>query len=317
MFPEDVKAPVQYGPRIQAAAVYLSTAQFIPEDRLQNTLQDLFGLAPSPATLATIKIKKAAQLEPIMKQIQAVIASAPVKHLDETGFRIAGRTSWMHVSSTKTCTHYRADVKRGSLPEGMQGVVTHDHWKAYYKLTNVQHALCNAHHLRELKALIEIEREPWASSMARWLRWMAKFSRRFKMCDHKIPEFFLKRISDRYDGLIKEGLAFHEAQTPLNSSVEKKKRGRKKRRIGHNLLIRLRDYKEDTLRFLWNPCVSFTNNLAERDLRMVKIKQKISGGFRTMKGAEDFAILRGFLSSARKQNLNLLAALSNPQLLTT
>jgi transposase len=99
--------------------------------------------------------------------------------------------------------------------------------------------------------------------------------------------------------------------------VEKKKRGCKKRRIGHNLLIRLRDYKEDTLRFLWNPCVSFTNNLAERDLRMVKVKEKISGGFRTMKGAEDFAILRGFLSSARKQNLNLLTALSNPQLLAT
>jgi transposase len=99
--------------------------------------------------------------------------------------------------------------------------------------------------------------------------------------------------------------------------VENQKRGRKKRKIGQNLLIQLRNYKEDTLRFLWNPCVSFTNNLAERDLRMVKIKQKISGGFRTMKGAEDFAILRGFLSSARKQNLNLLTALSNPQLLTT
>jgi transposase len=100
----------------------------------------LFGLAPSPATLATIKIKKAAQLEPIMKQIQAVIASAPVKHLDETGFRIAGRTFWMHVSSTKTCTHDRAD-KRASLPEEMQGMVTHDYWKAYYKLTNVSKCL--------------------------------------------------------------------------------------------------------------------------------------------------------------------------------
>lgn len=318
LFPDFVKAPAQYGSNIQAAAVYLSSAQFIPEERLQESLQALFGLGPSTATLVAMKSKIAENLAPIMDNIQDSIRAADVKHLDETGLKIGGKLSWMHVSSTETCTHYRVDKKRGDLPQGIQGFVIHDHWKPYYKLENVQHVLCNAHHLRELKALSEIEKEPWAISMGKLLRWMLKLSHKFKHYDQSIPERFLKKILDKYDQIVREGLSFHESQTPMNSLIlGQKSRGRVKKRIGHNLLIRLKDYKEDTLRFLWEPSVSFTNNLAERDLRMVKVKQKISGGFRTLNGANEFAILRGFLSSAKKQNLNLLIALSNPQLLAT
>ena len=217
----------------------------------------------------------------------------------------------MHVASTETLTHYRPDEKRGSLPDSLKGVVVHDHWKPYYKLGNVTHALCNAHHLRELKALVEIEKESWARQMFRLLRFLGW---RVRRQEKPVNVGFSARAERIYDRIITAGFAFHEAQGSLG---EVPKRGHRKRRIGHNLLIRLRDFKDDVLRFLTNPAVPFTNNQAERDLRMVKLKQKISGGFRTMESAKNFAKLRSFFSSSRKQNLNPLTALLNPSILAT
>ncbi len=314
VFPNEVKAPTQYGRRLAATAVYLSAVQFIPEERLQETLSDLFGIAPSTATLAAMTQEAALRVTGTMARVNSCVASSPVKHLDETGFRIGGKTCWMHVASTAALTSYRAEEKRGSLPEQglpdkVQGVVVHDHWKPYYKLAGVSHALCNAHHLRELKALIEIEKEGWARQMSRLLRFLGWRVRRE---EHALPPDFLARSTDLYDRIVAKGIAFHDQQPVLGPAPQ---RGRRKRRVGHNLLIRLRDFKDDVLRFLSNPAVPFTNNQAERDLRMVKLKQKISGGFRTMKGAETFATLRGFFSTARKQNLNPLAALLNPNLI--
>jgi transposase len=308
-FPASVsRGATQYGPRIAAAAVYLSSAQFIPEDRLQETLSDLFGLGPSTGTLAAMNRKAAENLEPLMERVRRAIAAAPAKHLDETGFRIGGKTWWMHVSSTAMLTHYRAEEKRGSLPEDLTGTIVHDHWKPYYKLENVSHALCNAHHLRELKALTDIEKEPWARDMSRLLRKLAQMVR----AHTTIPPPVADRAERLYERIVAKGLVFHESQPPLGPE---NKRGRRKRRIGHNLLIRLRNFKDDVLRFLHGQSVPFTNNQAERDLRMVKLRQKISGGFRSQGGAEIFATLRGFLSCARKQGLNLLEVLLNPQLL--
>jgi transposase len=308
-FPADVgKGATQYGPRIAAAAVYLSNAQFIPEDRLQETLNDLFGLAPSTASLADMNRRAAERLAPVMENVRLAVAAAKAKHLDETGFRIGGKTRWMHVSSTTNLTHYRAEERRGSLPEDLSGTVVHDHWKPYFKLENVAHALCNAHHLRELKALIEIEKEGWARNMDRLLRRLARIVR----TQTTIPPPVARRAGRLYDRIVAKGLAFHENQPALGSD---NKKGRRKRRFGHNLLIRLRDHREDVLRFLTDPAVPFTNNLAERDLRMIKLRQKISGGFRTMTGAQTFATIRAFLSSARKQNLNLLETLLQPSLL--
>ena len=159
VFPAGVTSKTQYGDRISAVSVYLSAVQFIPEDRLQEALRDLFGITPATATLATMTQEAASRVDATVERIKASITSAAVKHLDETGFRIGGKTRWMHVASTETLTHYRPDEKRGSLPDSLKGVVVHDHWKPYYKLGNVTHALCNAHHLRELKALVEIEKE--------------------------------------------------------------------------------------------------------------------------------------------------------------
>lgn len=308
-FPAGVTAPVQYGERISAAAVYLSAAQFIPEERLQETLRDLFGVTPATATLATMTQEAAARVDAIVKQIKASVAASAVKHLDETGFRIGGKTRWMHVSSTQTLTHYRPDEKRGSLPVSLTGVAVHDHWKPYYKLENVMHALCNAHYLRELKALIEIEKEDWSRQMFRLLRFL---SWRVRREEKPVDAGFSARAEQIYDRIVTAGITFHEAQSPLG---EAPKRGRRKRRVGHNLLIRLRDFKADVLRFLNDPVVPFTNNQAERDLRMVKLKQKISGGFRTMDSAKNFAKLRSLISTAKKQNLNPLTALLNPNLI--
>ena len=156
----------------------------------------------------------------------------------------------------------------------------HDHWTAYYQLPGVKHGLCNQHHLGELKALCEYEKEPWAKAMQRLLR-VAVRCRHF-YGGNSIPQSRIRRLVNIYDNILQQGLNFHETQTPLPC---KGKQGRQPRRTGHNLLRRLLHYKVDVLRFLYNPIVPFTNNDAERDLRMMKCKQKISGGFRAMKNA--------------------------------
>ena len=233
-----------------------------------------------------------------------------MRHLDETGFRIGGRTEWLHAASTRTLTHYRAGTRRGDIPRHFHdGVIVHDHHKPYYTLNNVAHALCNAHHLRELKALVEIEKEPWAKKMYRLLRTAchavntAVARQASVLADRQI-----RRITGLYKAIVDGGLTFHERQTPL--ARKPGARGRAPLRTGHNLLIRLRDFKDDVLRFLFDFRVPFTNNQAEQDIRMMKVKMKISGGFRTRNGAEVFATLRSFLSTAKKQGWNVLEALT-------
>lgn len=290
-FPKGVTAPVQYGSRMKALAVYLSIQQLIPEDRLQQTFADLFALPVSTATLVTLNEDCATQVAAGQEAVLNSLKSAPVKHLDETGFRMGGKTQWLHVISTDQATHYRVSPKRGDLLEGLSGVIVHDHWKPYFMLENVKHALCNAHHLRELKALEEIEKEPWAFKMSQLLRLLPRL---------KDPP--LERVMKLYDTYVKAGLAFHTFQPPLSE---------RKKRTGHNLLLRLQNYKDAVLRFLTTPGVPFTNNQAEQDIRMMKVKQKISGGFRTTQGANTFCILRGFLSTQRKQGRNLFHAIQN------
>jgi transposase len=191
------------------------------------------------------------------------------------------------------------------------GIVVHDHWKPYYTMTGVLHALCNAHHLRELKALVEIEKEDWARKMQRLLRracHAANLAREYGV----VLNPGLIALFDRcYDVILAEGRAFHEGQPALAKAG---RRGRPPRRVGHNLLLRLSTRKQDVLRFLTDPSVPFTNNLAEQDGRMMKLKQKISGDFRSNDGATDFAVIRSVLSTARKQGWNMLQTLtSNPE----
>ena len=226
--------------------------------------------------------------------------------MDETGFRIGGKTQWLHIASTFLLTFHRVSPKRGSLLENVSGIVVHDHWKPYYTMSGVLHALCNAHHLRELKALVEIEKEDWARRMQRLLRVACHATNLAREADVTRQLAMIALIERRYDAIVARGLAFHEAQPELGKIG---KRGRKPRRVGHNLLLRLLTRKPDVLRFLTDPSVPFTNNLAEQDARMMKVRQKISGGFRSEDGAKDFATIRSVLSTARKQGWSLLETL--------
>ena len=169
-FPDGVNAPVQYGARIAAVAVYLLHQQLLPQKRTMSLMIDLSGARIAAATLEGMSRACATRLQGFTETVRNLVAGAPVKHMDETGFRIGGTTQWLHVACTALLTFYRTCAKRGSLLANVTGVIVHDHWKSYYKMQGVLHALCNAHHLRELKALVEIEKEDWARQMQRLLR---------------------------------------------------------------------------------------------------------------------------------------------------
>jgi transposase len=306
-FPELVKAPVQYGVRIRAVATYLNNQHFIPEDRLSRVLGDLFGCQMTAGTIANTTKTLANIIEPVVTEIASAVKAATVKHLDETGLRIGGKTNWLHVVSTETETWYRVSPKRKDIGvlNDIRGVVVHDHWKPYYQLEGVNHGLCNAHHLRELTALEEIDQESWAKSMKKVLLLACSYKHRYPQ---GIPENIISRINQLYQQILNRGLNFHSSQTPL---TRKGNRGREKRRVGHNLLLRLQNFRGDVLRFLTESDVPFTNNQAERDLRMMKCKQKISGGFRSFDFAVSFANIRSFLSTASKRGLNLLKVIAD------
>ena len=307
-FPDWVSAPVQYGKRIGALVVYLLHYQLLPEKRLAGLMADLFGVPLVAATIARISQDCAERFGGFAMAIRDRVAAAPVKHLDETGFRIGGKTQWLHIASTTLLTFYRVAARRGSLLANLTGIVVHDHWKPYYTLTGVLHALCNAHHLRELKALVEIEKEDWARRMQYLLRRACHAVNLAREQDVPLKPGLLALIERRYHAIVADGLVFHETQPALTKT---RLRGRPPRRVGHNLLLRLSTRRQDVLRFLTDPRVPFTNNLAERDGRMMKLRQKISGGFRSEDGAKDFAVVRSVLSTARKQGWNILVTLTS------
>jgi transposase len=310
-FPAAVSAHVQYGPRLRAAAIYLNVQHLVPEDRVAEIMHDLFGAALlCPASIAAWGELKAQEWALVEAHIAARVASAAVRHLDETGFRIGGKTRWLHTASTAALTYYRVSEQRGAMLATLRGgVIVHDHFKPYFTLPEVDHALCNAHHLRELKALIDIEKEPWARKMSRLLTRAARqVERAIAQGNTRLAAGCTRRIVAIYDAILRRGLAFHEAQPPLVRCTGA--RGRSPKRVGHNLLERLRDHKTQVLRFVFDFAVPFTNNQAEQDIRMMKVKMKISGGFRTQAGAEIFATLRSVLSTARKQGMNILRALT-------
>ena len=189
---------------------------------------------------------------------------------------------------------------------GFTGIAVHDGWRPYVYY-DCEHALCNAHHLRELKALVEIEKEDWARKMQHLLRRACHAVNLAREQDVPLKPGLIALIERRYDAILADGLTFHQEQPALTKT---RPRGRPPRRVGHNLLLRLSTRRQDVLRFLTDPQVPFTNNLAERDGRMMKLRQKISGGFRAEDGAKDFAMIRSVLSTARKQGWDILPTLT-------
>ena len=307
-FPEDVKAPAQYGKRLAATVTYLYGYQFIPEDRMAELMLHLFGICLATDTIAHMCANSAQRFQGFVGIIYEYIKAAALKNLDETGLHIGGKLRWLHVAATELFTFYRVSHKRGSMFAGLTGIVIHDHWKSYYTLKGVIHALCNAHHLRELKALAEIEKERWAIRMRCLLRRACHATNLARERSEPLSPRLLELFRRRYDVIVATGMEYHE-QLPLLPKTGSK--GRQPCRTGHNLLMRLKERKADVLLFLTDPRVPFTNNLAEQAMRMMKVRQKISGGFRTEQGAEDFATIRSLISTAKKQGWNVIETLSD------
>ncbi len=251
-------------------------------------------------------------MQRVHQHIRARVAEAKVRHLDETGFRIAGKLQWLHTASSLSFTFYRAGEKRGAIPEGLHGgVVVHDHFLPYRRLDAVDHAFCNAHIPRELNSLIEFDKQVWAELMRDMLLAANLAVNKAREAGAAaLAPAEPKAFVERYWAAVRLGLAFHRELPKLTTKANP--RGRTKHRPGYSLLQRLKTFQTETLRFLTDFDVPFTNNLAEQDLRMMKVKMKISGSFRTLEGAQIFASLRSVVSTAAKHRCNILRTLAEP-----
>jgi len=313
-FPEGVNAPVQYGERIKAAAVYLKNYQYLPYDRTCELLNDFFGCPMSEGTLANI-IAQSHELaaNPVTK-IKDLIKLAAVAHFDETGSRVEGKLWWMHSASTAQATYYDVHRKRGSEAIDEIGILSdflgraiHDFWKPYFGY-DCLHGLCNAHHLRELIFVHEQHQQDWADRMIDCLLDIKDAVDQAKQTTDHLPEKQIQIFEARYQQVLDEGYA----QNPLPplSPHAKKKRGRRKKTKPRNLLERLDEHRAEALAFMYDFNVPFDNNQAERDLRMMKVQQKISGMFRTEDGAKAFCRIRSYISTARKNAVGAMDALT-------
>ena len=312
-FPENVTAPVQYGERVQALAAYFAHQHFLPFDRLSQMFKDIFGIGISPATCVNVDRKLFAQLESFETNLKAHLIGSNVLHFDETGMRCNKKLHWIHVASSESATFYGIHAKRGKdaienfdiLPK-FHGNAIHDNWFPYFTYSQVTHGLCNAHHLRELTFVFEHEKEEWAKEMKDFLLKAKSLAE-----DHaKIGQLSteqIKALEEEYGKIIIKGIEYHLSLPPLKT----KKKGRRKQRVGKNLLDRLADNYECVLRFVYDFSVPFTNNQGEQDIRMVKLKQKVSGCFRTFEGGQVFCRIRSYISTARKQSWRIWDALAD------
>ena len=311
-FPEGVQRAVQYGPRLQSQAIYLTNYQLLPLARTCELLGDFYGHQPSEAFILQANEAVHAQLATPLAEIYDQVVRADVMHNDETGLRVEGKLNWLHVASTPRLTYYGVHRKRGQeamraigiLPE-FKGISVHDGLVSYLQFEQCQHALCNAHHLRELRFVFEQHKQSWAEDMTTLLR---EAKREVEACEPDQNSLSAERLThyyQRYDELLQQGF---EANPPPETPPPQK-RGRKKQSAPKNLLDRLQKHKFRTLAFIADFRVPFDNNLAERDVRMMKVKQKISGTFRTWQGAELFCDIRSYISTVRKQGHNVIEAL--------
>lgn len=311
-FPDDVRAAVQYSAAFGAIGVYLVQQQFLPYERACEVMQDLLGPTLSVGTLQALVQRCAAALEPVEAQLKAALSRAAVLHQDETGVYVAGKRSWLHVSATDQLTHYQVHAKRGQealetigILSGFGGVSVHDGWSSYWRYP-CQHALCNVHHLRELTFLHEEQHLDWAGEMkALLLESKAAVDEARAAGRAGLHPLELAEWQESYEQVLEEGYL----TTPPDPPPEAGKRGRHKQSPARNLLDRLCTHQEAVLAFLENFAVPFDNSQAERDIRMVKVQQKVSGCFRSLPGAQAFCRIRSYLSTLRKQSIPVLLAL--------
>lgn len=311
-FPEGLVGEVQYGPGVRALGAYLQGYQLLPMDRTASLLSDVFGLGLTEGTLDTIRQQCAKGLEPVEQRIKEAIIQQPVVHFDETGARVKGVLHWLHGAGTAMLTHYSIHPKRGRealddigiLPH-FTGNAVHDEWQAYAVYDACKHNHCHAHHSRELVGIIEQGSQAWAEKLRGLLfEIKAAADSARNRGDTALDQAVQDAFAARYDAYVREGILANPI--PMPSTV---KPGRLKRPRVNNLLNRLVNRRTENLRFMTDLTVPFDNNLAERDLRMMKVKTKISGGFRSHHGAEEFCRIRGYISTLRKQGLPVLVAL--------
>ena len=308
-FPKSVKYPVQYGPNILASAVYCKNYQFIPYDRICEFFNDIMGIKFCPATIIKAERECFKNIEEFENVIRDKLKASPVIHCDETGMKVEGKRHWLHVVSNDKYTCYLAHQKRGSeamdamgiLPE-FKGVAVQDGWKSYNNY-ECEHALCNAHLQREQTGIEDSYKHQWAKEMNELLTDTKKYT---DECKEQIQELDLEQIRDfekRFDIIIMKGID----ENPVSQNPQRKgKRGMNPKTKAGNLLNRFIEHKQKILRFLTDLKVPFENNQAERDIRMMKLQQKISGTFRTTLGAEAFCRIRAYISTVRKNGLPVL-----------
>jgi transposase len=312
--PENIIKKTQYGSRVLAIAVYLRNFQLIPYERISRALQDFFGLKITVATIINAENKCFHNLKGVTNNIKNRLIRENVINCDETDINLNGRKHHCHVISTEKLTlyfhhrnrGYKAMKKMGVLPK-YRGIVVHDFWKPYFKYKSCEHAVCNVHILRELKEISKNKNQEWALEMSNLLLEIKKYIDSVKKLDCNTEEETIKNFVEKYDFILSKG--FESNRPSQDSEVNIRKRGKKAQSDAKNLLDRFSKYKTEVLRFATDLRVPFGNNQAERDIRMTKVQQKISGAFRTRHGADAFFRIRGYISTLMKNDMSVISSL--------
>lgn len=304
-FPEGVTKAVQYGNTLKSHAIYMSQYQLLPYKRIEEYFTEQLLIPISQGSIFNFNKEAYDKLARFNRIAKDKLAASQRLHVDETGINIAGKRHWLHCASNDLWTDYYPHKKRGTeaidamnIVPRFKGILCHDHWKPYYRYDGCLHALCNSHHLRELTRAHEQDGYAWAGKMKVLLEGIND-------AVHQAGGALNKQDANKHRKRYRNGLKQAQIECPPPDENQRKgTRGRLKRSKARNLLERLQYYEEDVLRFMENPAVPFTNNLGERDIRMTKVQQKISGCFRSAEGAEIFCRVRGYLSTCRKHGLS-------------
>jgi len=306
-FPQDITSDIQYGNNLKAHAVYMSQFQLLPYKRIQDYFSEQMNIPISSGSIFNFNKEAYERLKNFDEIAKKKLIQSPVVNVDETGINIDGKRRWLHSASSPLWTHFYPHEKRGSdamnaigIISNFSGILCHDHWKPYYNYKCL-HALCNAHHLRELERAIEQDEQKWALEMKDFL---IASNQEMINSQNILSEAAIKIARKKYRDILKKA----EIECPDPPKIEGK-RGRTKKSKSRNLLERFINYEDDVLRFMENKDVPFTNNLGENDLRMTKVQQKISGCFRSLEGAYIFCRLRSYLSTCRKNGMKITKAL--------